>query len=143
MRLTRSLFLGWKPGDKNNNTDPAPAQDCHPGRERQSNMTHKPRSPGIKFKTVTEPPKSANPILSFCKRRDSKSPSLSLKRSRSKSPNPSMSSLTLSIASTSRMAAYTDTSARGELTRRFSERRVLHPARERSRSGNIVVDISK
>ena len=133
MTVTKPLFLGWKPGDKNNNTNTEPRPDCHSSKDRQGNMSHKSRSPGIKFKAVTEPPKSPNPILSFCKRRESKSPSLSLGRSRSKSPNPSMSSLTLSIASTSRMAAYNDNSMRGDLTRRFSERRFLHPARERNR----------
>ena len=118
-------------------------------------------SPGIKFKNVHQVPKSPDPSLSLSMTRDSKSPSLSLRRSRSKSPNPSLSlnmtrdskspsfslwrrsrskspnpslsSLTLSIASTSRMSAYTEGKGRREVARRSSDRSPLHPARDRAR----------
>ena len=91
-------------------------------------------SPGIKFKNVHQVPKSPNPSLSLSMTRDSKSPSVSLwRRSRSKSPNPSLNSLTLSIASTSRMSAYTEVKGRREVGRRSSDRSPLHPGRDRAR----------
>ena len=136
---TEYIFLGWKQDDKNNNIQPC----SRPGEKyKQKNnansakpgvQSHKSPSPSIKFKNVKDAPKSPNPSLSLSLMRDSRSPSLSWRRSRtrSKSPNPSMSSITLSIASTSRMMAYTDTRMRGGagagLTRRFSERHHLRP----------------